>query len=396
MFKMVLMTAVVTSAILMRCSINSNSDSSGKEVTVKVSATKAATTVMSSALMKKVAGKIDSIRPFDRKNFTPTKFEIEVLYITLMNMDWREEGLQDSPAFKAIECQINRRVNIAVNDELIDLVDSKVTVEKDQLGFYTGLKMVTGSIIRISADITLPDTTYSLEDVEVDIDCTPDYTIFLTDSFPITGEAVIDSTEDSAGGLFSYDTLFSAEMPTVRVILDATGAVAVSGMQKGDELYEDTYGTWIPQDSAFILTPYNMIIMPYVGSDVPDVLRFRVTWEQGWEQYIRIVVVLSESGIVRGVKHRVVNSPDFRIENFEEKGGLKLDVAEWGDPEFIQNGDGTWQLKNNDAFIEYTQNNGDEYHSPELSFAAFALESHSGMMTVGDTTVAYTATLEMQ
>lgn len=53
---------------------------------------------------------------------------------------------------------------------------------------------------------------------------------------------------------------------------------------------------------------------------------------------------------------------------------------------------GGWNARG--GFTEETLANGDEVHLPELSFSAFALESHTGMMTVGDTTVAYTAVLE--
>lgn len=338
----------------------------GVKLRATVSATRKAATEINDLAKRAAIKQVAPLRAADNINFTPSKLEMYIKYLQV--------SIRDSE--RGIDIPINKWVNVATNEDLTDLVEGEVTVEKEDLGYYSEIKMEVDSVLRLTASMTIGDTTYEVTEVEAS--GLGGFFLSYADSFPIGGDAVVDTTGD---------TLYTADIPTIRVILDATGAAAVSGLPDDGSPIPDKH--YVPQDSTFYVSQ-SLIAVPYIGTERPVVERYQITWETGWEHHLRFITVSNSEGVIQTANHRVIHSPDYRISLFEESPGLHLIPNWWPVPVAIRNDDGSWWIGNDPDFVEDDINPG-EFVCPELMFPSFRAESHTGEMQYGDEMVTYTA-----
>ncbi len=294
-----------------------------------------------------------------RVSFTPSSYKIYIkgLYIfskMVKNADGEWIGGGDE-----ISININQEIDLIAQSSLIDLINENYNLTEEDFGTYIGIKLLYGESVTVSGDVIINGKTYNINNAVV-----PTGT---TGIHYKTSEPIIVSVDNK---------------PTVRVIFDLENCSYIS---KGANTPQRV-ALPAPDNDVYLVTD-NPVFLSYIGADIPNIQKYKVTLDDNSfgpkdKYYLKVITICDPIGNVTFAGWQIVF-----LNVYEFESGYPMEPGMFYIPDITKNPNGTWNIKE-DSTLSFTPSNR------QLTFPAFQLQNHNGILTYGGQSYGYNSVKE--
>ncbi len=280
-------------------------------------------------------------------SFTPTSFNVKIQSIILFS-EWTQNPDDEwIGSGKEINISVDNTVDLITPTALSDIYEQQISVDSDKFGEYIGAKVLLKDTIVVSGTVTINNATYEIDNVALPIG-------FSGSHFSLSTPLNIQ------------DTVVS---PTIRLIFETDESVMLMlvDSNSGD------FGLPVLDDGKTRIRAANMVMIPYVGSDLPTIEKYKITIENDTSYSLKMLMVQNPEDEVVTAAIAPVFYETFGVDGFNVGA---VDAAAWTAPVITQDGS-SYSIEPNPLFP-------DEGASDRMViFSNFTRGDHSGTLEVG-------------